>query len=358
MKKFETPLHVGRPHAVDRKAFFAHIEDILDSGQLSNDGPKVHEFERRVCELMNIKHCISTCNGTQALQILAHALNLQGEVIVPSFTFIATAHALSWIGLTPVFADVDSATWTLDPHDVEQKITEHTSAILGVHLWGQPCRMDLLEPLAQKHNLHLIFDAAHAFACAGAGQSGNAEIFSFHATKTVSTFEGGAVVTNDVDLAHRLRQIRSFGFVAHDNVQTLGTNAKMSEVSAAMGLVSLDRLPQTIKENKKTYEGYASELGEGLQLRRPSDNYQWANVTVGRESSITRDTLYAHLQKKNVLARRYFYPGCHRMASYKSGELIVTEDILDRVLTLPVGAQVPYNDAAEIARYMREMCCA
>jgi dTDP-4-amino-4,6-dideoxygalactose transaminase len=227
----------------DREAFLTRVGEIFDRGWFSNDGPVVREFEARLAEMAGVRHCVATCNGTIALEIAIRALGLEGEVIVPSYTFVATAHALHWQGVTPVFADIDPRTHTLDPEAVRRAITPRTTGIIGVHLWGQPAAVDELQAIADEHGLSLMFDAAHAFACTHQGRMiggfGRAEVFSFHATKFFNSFEGGAVMTDDDEIAEKARLMRNFGFAGYDNVIHPGTNGKMIEVCAAMGLTNL-----------------------------------------------------------------------------------------------------------------------
>src|SRR6185369_3387994 len=202
--------------------------------------------EQRVAKMLGVRHCIAMCNATVALEITIRALGLTGEVLVPSFTFIATAHALQWQQIIPVFCDVDPETHCLNPRSVEKMITPRTTGIIGVHLWGRGCDIGSLSEIARSNGLKLLFDAAHAFGCSYEGRMiggfGDAEVFSFHATKFFNTFEGGAVTTNDDDLAEKIRLMKNFGFAGYDQVIYLGTNGKMSEVSAAMGLTSLESL--------------------------------------------------------------------------------------------------------------------
>src|ERR1041385_3130524 len=220
--RFAEPLHVGRPNLCDKQRLFERLEAIIDRRWLTNDGPVVREFEQKICEITGVKNCITMCNATVALEIAIRALDLKGEVIVPSFTFVATAHALQWQQITPVFCDIDRETHNLDPAKVEAMITPRTSAILAVHLWGRPCDIAALQAIADKHGLKLLFDAAHAFGCSHGGKKiggfGNAEVLSFHATKFVNAGEGGAVVTNDDALAGRIRLMNNFGFAEEDTV--------------------------------------------------------------------------------------------------------------------------------------------
>ena len=252
---FPEKIHVGRPNIVNRKGFLDRVNTILDNQWLTNNGPFVQEFEKRISGLIGVKHCIAMCNGTIALEIAIRALEMTGEVIIPSATFIATAHALQWQAITPVFCDIDEKTHTIDPKQIEQMITPRTTGIVGVHLWGRPCDTEAIGEIAQRHHLKVLYDAAHAFAASHSGTMignfGDAEVFSFHATKFLNTFEGGAVVTNNDVLADRIRLMKNFGFKGYDNVIYIGTNGKMNELSAAMGISSLDKLEEIISLNQR-----------------------------------------------------------------------------------------------------------
>ena len=297
-------------------------------------------------------------------------MDLSGEVIVPSFTFVATAHALQWQEITPVFCDIDPVTHTINPDEIERLITPKTTGIIGVHLWGGGCKTNMLEEIAKRHRLRLLFDASHAFACRHEnrhiGTFGSAEVFSFHATKFVNTFEGGAVVTNDDTLARRLRLMKNFGFAGYDSVVYLGTNGKMSEVSAAMGLTMVEELADLKESNRRRYELYKIHL-TGLRGVRFVDlsvdtesNWQYVVVEVEEsQAGMDRDSLMKILHAENVLARRYFYPGCHRMEPYKSYYphasllLPVTEEICKRVLVLPTGPTLTEDDVVLICEIVR-----
>ena len=262
--RFATPLHVGRPNIGDRGAFLRRIGGALDRRWLTNDGELVLELERRLATWLRVEHCIAVSNGTVGLEIAIRALGLRGEVIVPSFTFVATAHALQWQGVTPVFCDISPETHTLDPRSVEEMISPRTTGILAVHLWGQPCAVDALTDLARSRHLRLLFDAAHAFGCADRGRLiggfGDAEVFSFHATKVFNTMEGGAITTNDAGIAHKCRLMRNFGFADFDQVDSVGTNGKMNEASAAMGVTNLEQVDSFIAANRGHYRRYQAGL--------------------------------------------------------------------------------------------------
>jgi dTDP-4-amino-4,6-dideoxygalactose transaminase len=368
--KFKEKLFVGRPNIGDRKALLSRINDMLDRRWLSNNGAFVQEFEQRVAEYLGVKHCIAVCNGTIALELVIRALELKGEVIVPSFTFVATAHALQWQEITPVFGDVNPKTHTLNPYQIEKLITPRTSGIIGVHVWGQPCDTEALTEIANKHQLKLMFDGSHAFGCSHQGQMvgnfGQAEVFSFHATKFMNTFEGGAIVTNDDELNQKLRLMKNFGFVNYDKVIYLGTNGKMSEVSAAMGLTSLESIDEFIEVNRRNYNAYREGLADlpGVSLFPMNEperyNYQYVVVEIDEaQTGVSRDLLVDILHAENVIARRYFYPGCHRMEPYRSyfphaGLLLPeTERLCQRVLILPTGTAISEQDVREVCKIIR-----
>ena len=361
---FAEALHVGRPNIADRARLLARINEVLDRRWLTNNGPLVHEFEARVAEREGVRHCIAMCNGTVGLEIAVRAAGLSGEVIVPSLTFVATAHALEWQQITPVFCDVDPKTYTLDPRQVEARITPKTTGIIGVHLWGRPCDVEALARVAAEHRLRLLYDAAHVFdtTCLGRaiGGYGDAAVFSFHATKFFNTFEGGAVVTNDDELARTMRLMKNFGFAGYDNVIHVGTNGKMSELSAATGLTGLETLQEVVTVNRENFHAYQDALAgiPGITLldydERERCNFQYVVLDVDpRAASITRDDLVTVFWAENVLARRYFYPGCHRMEPYRTRfpdagrHLPATERLVERTLTLPTGTAL---DTAGVRR--------
>jgi len=350
---FDEPLHVGRPNMGSREVFIGYVNDIFDRKWLTNNGPLVRGFERRLEDFLGVKHCVAMCNGTVALEIAIRALELTGEVIIPSFTFIATAHALQWQEITPVFADIDPHTHNLDPHAVRRMITPKTSGIIGVHLWGRACPVDELQAIADEYGLKLMFDAAHAFGCTYRGRSignfGECEVLSFHATKFFNTTEGGAVVTNNGELADKMRLMRNFGFGGMDNVIYPGTNGKMTEMAAAMGLTNLEDLNRFVEANRRNYQVYRESLAniDGLKLleydSKAGSNYQYIVVEVGDQFPLSRDGLVDLLHAENILVRRYFWPGCHNMFPYRSyyphaGLLLPhTDEVGRRVLVFPTG---------------------
>jgi dTDP-4-amino-4,6-dideoxygalactose transaminase len=366
---FAQSLHVGRPNIGDRDAFMRRVGQILDNHWLTNNGPMLQEFERRIAAHLGVKHCVAMCNGTIALEIAIRALKLEGEVIIPSWTFVATAHALDWQGLTPVFADIDPLTHNLDPAAVRRMITPRTSGIIGVHLWGRAAPVDELKQIADEHGLKLMFDAAHAFGSTYKGQAigrfGACEVLSFHATKAFNTMEGGAVVTNDDELAEAMRLMRNFGFVHYDKVIHPGTNGKMIEVCAAMGLSNLDTFSDVVRSNRRHHAAYEAALGDvpGLSVLaydQPEFNsHHYIVLEVGEHFAVSRDEVVAALHAENILARKYFWPGCHGMKPYcdlfPHAQLMLpnTQKVAKRVVVLPNGTSLPEASIETIAALCR-----
>jgi len=366
---FAEPLHVGRPNMGPKAELLRYTGEIYDRRWLTNNGPLVQELERRIAARLGVRHCVAMCNGTIALEIAIRALGLEGEVIIPSYTFVATAHALHWQAITPVFADIDATTHNLDPDAVRRMITPRTSGIIGVHLWGRPAPVTALQAIADEHGLQLMFDAAHGFDCSLDGRRiggfGRCEVLSFHATKVFNTFEGGAVVTDDDALAETMRLMRNFGFSGYDNVIHPGTNGKMPEINAAMGLVNLDALPEFVAANRRCHQAYAAALAgiEGVRVL-PYDaandpNYQYVVLEVEPPFPASRDDVVAALQAENILARKYFWPGCHGMKPYRDlyphARLVLpdTELVAGRVVVLPTGVNLPNEAIALVAAVVR-----
>jgi dTDP-4-amino-4,6-dideoxygalactose transaminase len=367
---FAEPLHVGRPNIGSHAAFMQKMEDVLQRRWLTNGGPMVQQFETRLQEFLGVKHVVCITNATIALELAIRALGLKGEVIVPSFTFVATAHALQWQEITPVFCDVAPGTHHIDPSQIPNLVTPRTTGIIGVHTWGKACYHEELQAVARRHGLTLLYDAAHAFGCTHRGQMigslGAAEVFSFHATKFFNSFEGGAIATDDGDLAARIVNMRNFGFKGYDNVENVGTNGKMTEACAAMGLTNLDSLDEFMSVNQRNYALYRDLLDglPGLRLlsfpRGEKHNHQYVVIEIdAEEAGINRDSVLQILHAENVLARRYFFPGCHRMQPYHSLypysilRLPRTEKLITRVLVLPTGTAMSEHDVEAVGSLMQ-----
>jgi dTDP-4-amino-4,6-dideoxygalactose transaminase len=358
-------LYVGRPNIGDRERFLERVNGILDRRWLSNDGPLLKEFEEKVAGFLGVKNVVAMCNATVALEIACRALDLKGEVIVPSYTFVATAHALQWQEITPVFCDMNPATHNIDPTKIERLITPRTTGIVGVHVWGRGCETEVIEEIAAKRNLKVMYDASHGFGCTKGGRMlgtfGECEVFSFHATKFLNCLEGGAVVTNNDDLAEKMRLMRNFGFVDFDKVVYLGVNGKMSEIHAAMGLTNFEAMDEIISVNRRNYEAYKAGLAElpGISVidYDPAElnNYQYIVIEVDPEvCRRNRDQIVEALHANNIIARKYFWPGCHKMEPYRSLQpnagllLAETERVAARVIVLPTGQSITAEIVADI----------
>lgn len=367
---FSRQYHVGQINMPSWDDFHEQFSALFQRRYFTNHGPLVRSLEERVADYLGVTHAVCVTNGTLALMITAKALGLEGEVIVPSFTFPATVQALTWAGLTPVFCDVSPVTHCLTAELVEPLISEKTSAILGVHLWGKPCAPDDLHKLAEHHGLSLFFDAAHAFGCSFSGKKaggfGQAETFSFHATKILNGVEGGCITTNDDHVAAAVRTIRNFHDAETLVPVSLRINGKMTEAQAAMALLSLDDMDKNNSQNRDNYESYHRYCSDipGLSMLDQGDgyesNYQYAVFAMDEEESgIGRDILIRCLASENIIARRYFHPGVHCVLPYRSDafgrdiSLPVTERLSQMVFQLPNNSEVTEGVIRQICELIR-----
>jgi dTDP-4-amino-4,6-dideoxygalactose transaminase len=370
---FKEPLHVGSPLVEPglREMFNKEVEAMFGRNWFTNDGPLVRRLEEEIGHRHGVKHCIAVNNATLGLLLVLRAMELKGEVILPAFTFVATAHSVWWQGLIPVFCDIEPTGLMMDPTQVAKLVSPETSALIGVHLFGNLCNATELEKIAGYNNLRLVFDAAHAFGCGFNGQFtggfGDAEVLSFHATKFFSTAEGGAILTNNGKLAERLRLLRNFGFKDYDEVGFLGINAKMAEPAAALGLASLPYLEERRSRLAETRELYERELEgtPGLTIvpvgTQGITNYHYLVILIEQDRfGLDRDTLNKVLWSENIKTRRYFYPGCHRMEPYATElpsieeRLPVTERICGQVLCLPTNLDQPEKMTSTITGIIHE----
>jgi dTDP-4-amino-4,6-dideoxygalactose transaminase len=371
--RLHDPIMVGKPNVALSDSLMQQFEDVLRSKTLSNNGPKVQELEKKIATYIGVEHCILVNNATIGLEILLDSLGISGEILMPSYTFIATAHSAYRTGLTPVFVDILSETHCIDIDRVKEAVNSNVSAILAVNLWGIPCDIFALEQLAKDLKIPLVFDSAHAFGSSFGdrmiGSFGTAEVFSFHATKFFNTFEGGAITTNDEALAKKLRLYRGFGIESPDNIVQIGTNAKLSEFHAVMGLANFEQLDTFVKLNHDNYVTYresfsGSGIGEILELDKFGiSNYQYLVLELDDRFVIHRDEIIAHFESLNVYFRKYFWPSCHNMQPYASNRSIhsqnslsFTEKVADRVLILPTGSSVSADLCQEIAKELIRFC--
>ena len=327
----------------------------------------VNQLEAAVAERLQVKYCVAVSSCTSGLMMVLRALGLTGEIIIPSFTFFATGHAALWNGLRPVFADCNPDTWNVDPADVERKITKSTSAILVVHLYGNPANVDALERLASRHGLKLIFDAAHGFGSQyrgrPVGQFGDAEVFSLSPTKLLVAGEGGLVTTNDLTLARAIRGMRNYGDLGAYDPDWLGMNARMSEFNAALALAGLPHVGAKVDRRNRIAELYANLLAPlpGLLFQKvlPEDlsTYKDFSIHVTPEIfGMTRDALAQALLTERIETKKYFYPPLHKQKLYVSfhkpdrDKLTHTDHITDGVLSLPIYESLP-DSTVELVAY-------
>jgi dTDP-4-amino-4,6-dideoxygalactose transaminase len=362
---FEKPLPVGQLYFPSWERYEAAFRGIFERQYYTNNGPLLDELEAKLQGFLKVKHAICVSNATFGLMMLADAMGLSGKVILPAFTFIASAQSLSWAGLEPVFCDIDLATHQIDAARVRELIDADVSAIMGVNLWGGACDPKALGKLAEDSGIQLYFDSAHAFGCTvddiPIGNFGRAEVFSFHATKILNATEGGCICTNDDALAARLRSIRpSYGKGEPVSIARVA-NARMSEAQAAIALMSLQDFPANQKNNAAMYELYAARLATvpGVCFARPLgvtfSNCQYVVCQIdAREFGMSRDLLIDLLKAENVLARRYFYPGLHRSIPYASelpqyvDRMPNTDRLCASCIQFPIGALVSTEDVERI----------
>lgn len=353
-------IHVGRPNVLNRDLFLSRVNQILDSKQFSNNGPFVTELEKRVASYLQVKHCIAVTNATIGLELVLSAMNLSGQVITPSFTFIATANAISRVGLEPVFCDV-ADNGLIDPSKVESLISSDTKAILAVNSYGNVCDVVSLEAIARLNGLKLIFDSAHGLGVSNNGQKvggfGDAEVFSLHATKFITGFEGGLITTNNDVLANKLKLVRNFGFTGYEKIECQGTNAKLSEIHAAMALTNLEHIDEIVQHNKRNYEAYKSSLPSEFSLlefpESVDSNFQYI---VTRTAPVCRDFVVEYLHENQILVRKYFSPGAHMHVPYnkKTYHLPVTDAWSNSVICFPTGQDIDVEIIKEIAGLAKE----
>lgn len=354
---FDMSLPVGQLYFPSWDRYEAAMRGIFERRYYTNQGPLVQQLEERLQDYLGVKHAICVTNATIGLMMAAEALGLSEKVVLPSFTFIASAQSLSWSNIEPVFCDVDPITHQLDISKLDSLIDDQVTGIMGVNLWGGACQPVELEEYAHARGLKLYFDSAHAFGCEVGniriGNFGSLEVFSFHATKILSATEGGCLCTNDDLLAARLRNIRS-SYGAGKPVPVVKTsNGRMSEAQAAIALLSLEDFPQNRQNNESIYRIYEDGLKNvpGIKLVRPAgvtfSNYQYVVCVVDENSfGLSRDSLITVLKAENVNARRYFYPGTHRSIGYRecliqySDSLPVTDRLCETCIQFPVGAMV------------------
>jgi dTDP-4-amino-4,6-dideoxygalactose transaminase len=364
MTPFETPIYVTRPNLPHVEDVISGLREIWDNRWLTNRGPVLRRFEHRLAEVLRVDNLSVFTNGTLALELGLQALGVTGEVVTTPFTFAASVNALVRTGLTPVFADIEPDHLTLDPDRVEAAITPRTGAILAVHVFGHPCRLERLAAIAERHGLPLIYDAAHAFGVTVGGESiggfGDMTMFSLHATKQIHSLEGGALAFRRAELKRPLEILANHGLEDDGDVVHPGTNAKMNEVQALTGLLMLDLLPDLVERGRAIEAIYRERLAAvpgidclALPASGVSLNHAFMPVMIdAAEAGLTRDDLHAALLRYNVASRKYFYPAACDMAAFRdfpaADPLPRARDAARRVLALPTYATLPVDDVHRI----------
>jgi dTDP-4-amino-4,6-dideoxygalactose transaminase len=345
-------IYVTQPYLPPLEEFIPYLQKIWDNKILTNGGPYHQQLEQALCDYLGVKHISLFTNGTIALVTALQALRITGEVITTPYSFVATAHSLLWNGIKPVFVDVDPKTLNLDPAKIEAAITPQTTAIMPVHVYGQPCDVDAIQKIADNYNLKVIYDAAHAFGvqchCGSVLNHGDLSVLSFHATKVFNTFEGGAIVCPDEKTKQRIDHLKNFGFVDEVTVVAPGINGKMSEFNAALGVLQLKHIERALTRRKEIDATYREQLtgvkgihclGDGGETQ---SHHAYFPILVQPDYSLSRDALYQKLKDHGIHARRYFYPLISDFPMYRSmpsaqrGNLPVAAAAAATVLCLPI----------------------
>jgi len=336
-------INVTKTYLGDIDKFKRYVEGIYARGWLTNHGPLAGELENRLKEYLGVRHIILTNNGTLALQVAYRALGLSGSAVTTPFSFVATSSSLQWEGIRPIFADIDPGTWNISPRHIESRIEEDTTAIVGTHVFGNPCAVDAIEEIARRHKLKVVYDGAHAFAVRHAGQSvlnrGDISTLSFHATKLFHTIEGGAIITNDDELARRAYLLCNFGIADVDKIDGIGINAKLNEFSAAMGLCILDDIENILQQRAEIADRYTTRLGDYVDLQRPEHNSQlnhsYYPIALSDEQQLLR--LRSALNTNGINPRRYFYPSLDTLEYLQpQAAQTASRSLSERVLCLPI----------------------
>ena len=370
MEKNNKPIYVTQPFLPPLEEFQPYLEQIWENKWLTNNGPFHQELEKKLADYLGVEHIALFANGTLALVTALQALRITGEVITTPFSFVATAHSLLWNGIKPVFVDIDPETFNLDPEKIEAAITPHTTAIMPVHVYGEPCDVEEIQKIADIYGLKVIYDAAHAFGVKYKGQSlmkhGDLSVLSFHATKVFNTFEGGAIICPDEKMKARIDDLKNFGF--HDEITVVapGINAKMNELQAAFGLLQLKHIDKALDRRREIDNLYRKELSSVSGIfcsQLPKDtiyNYAYFPILIEKEYPLSRDELNDKLRRHKIFARRYFYPLISDFPMYRGlpsaakSSLPVACKAADEVLCLPIYPALENESVKRIISIIKE----
>jgi len=365
------PILVTKPFLPNIQDFYSKLLELWQSRVLTNSGELHQLLEKQLTEKLDVKNLSLVSNGTIALEVAIQALELKGKIITTPYTFIATANSILLKGLEPVFIDIEDEGFNLDPELIDDVKEQDVSAIMPVHVYGLPCDDDSLEQRAKGKGLKVIYDAAHAFGIKENGESilnwGDASTLSFHATKVFHTFEGGAVVSQDISIKNKIDQLKNFGYEAGVDITTLGTNGKMNEAQAAMGLALIPYLEEIISKRKHWFNFYVEQLSEvqGIKLMTiPPEleyNYSYFPILIKSAFSLTRDELFNKFQEENIFPRKYFYPLITDFSLYKNFKIISkhktpnARKIADSVICLPLYPDLTEDDVSRVCEVIKKV---
>ncbi len=365
----EKPIYITQPSLPDLDDFIPYLREIWDNKILTNNGPFHKQLEKELADFLGVPYISLFANGTLALVTALQALRITGEVITTPYSFVATTHSLWWNNIKPVFVDIEPEFGNLDPEKIEAAITPKTTAIMPVHVYGNPCYVERIQEIADIYGLKLIYDAAHAFGVKYKGESilnyGDLSILSFHATKVFNTFEGGAIISHDIATKQRIDYLKNFGFAGETTVVAPGINGKMDEVRAAYGLVSLNYVDDAISKRREVALQYREALRNisGITVfedfENVKHNYSYFPILVNEELyGLSRDELYEKLKANNIFGRRYFYPLISNFSTYRGlpsankENLPVANRIADSVICLPIHHEIDEEDLKEIIKLL------
>ncbi len=354
-------INVTKTYLPNKEKYQKYVDEIYANGWVTNNGPLVKKLEKRLAEYLEVKNIVLVANGTAALEIAYRTLDLKGYAITTPFSFVATTSSLVTNGLHPIFADIDPQTLNIDPDKIEDLITPNTSAIVPVHVFGNACDVEAIDEIAKKHDLKVVYDAAHAFDVKVKGESllnyGDISTLSFHATKLFHTIEGGALIINDDSLVEKARYLINFGIENAESIPELGTNAKMNEFEAAMGLCMLDEMEEVEQKRKVIYERYEKELRGLVQFQEQNtnstQNYGYFPIILKDEEQLLK--LQKALNEKQIFPRRYFYPSLDTLSYIEPKQYSpISRDVSNRILALPIYPELTKNEQSLILNIIKE----
>lgn len=356
------PIYVTQPSLPPLHEYVSILEGVWERGILTHNGPMVQLLEKELMDFLDVNNLVAVTNGTIAIQLAIRALDLKGEIITTPFTWIASVSAIMWEKCIPVFVDVQPDTFNIDPQKIEEKITNKTSAILPVHVFSNPCDVEAIQKIADKYNLKVIYDAAHAMCVDYNGKSileyGHISATSFHATKIFQSGEGGACITNDKQLFERLRRLRFFGHDENKDIIDEGINGKMTEIHAALGLANLKWLKDVLRNRREKYEIYMELLGKSdfikfQKFRQESYNYSYMPVLFEDEAHML--AVISKLNKYCIYPRRYFYPALNTVDFLSvNARFPVAENLASRILCLPLYHALTKEEIEYICRLIKK----